>query len=301
LNHEVLPGSFEQQEAELHEFVQKACRSVGIDCSDVDYGVFGIAGVDTKEQHRIISGTIRKLGLGGFTVCNDAYLGVAAACPENTGICAINGTGCTLAGIDTQGNMLQIGGIGELSIDLGGGRQMGLSVLGAVYESLYRNGKTTALTRPFLDMLGIADKIDYADTIMQKVNEDMTFIPSLNKLLFEYSNDDVAQEILSKVAANYAGGISCMVDELDFGETGLVYVVFIGSVFTKEKNPILIDMIKSKLAAMSPNHTFSYTTLSVPPVAGAVIWALRENGVRNSGFGNDYSQMVRSSFLRLTR
>jgi len=279
LNHEVLPGSFGQFEQELRAFMHQTASPRGIVLADIEYAVFGLGGVDTKEQHRIISGIIQKLGVERFTLCNDAYLGVAAACPHGSGICAINGSGCTIAGINPGGEMLQIGGIGELSKDLGGASQIGMSVLGAVYESLFRGGEPTALARPVLEALGAKDKYDYADAVSEKLADQSFHISALNKLLFQYPDDNTAGKLLSDIAQNYAGGTSCMIRELAFPAGEPVHFVFAGSVFTKEKSPVLIDMTKEKIAELSPGYTLHYTVLKAPPVAGAVIWALRETGV----------------------
>ena len=277
LNHEVLPGSFVQLEKELHEFFSKTAKPHGIKPEDITYAVLGISGVDTKEQHRIISGMLKRLGFARFTLCNDSYLGIAAACPDNTGICAINGSGCTIAGINAAGKMLQIGGIGELSGDLGGSSQISNRLLGAVYGALFRGGEPTALTQPVLKAIGANSKYDYADAISARL-ADGNCIQGINRLLFEYSDDGVAQRLLSDIAQNYAGGISCMVHELGFTQKEPVHVIFAGSVFVKEKNPVLNDMIKKKLKHLCPGYSFICTLLKVPPVAGAAIWALSETG-----------------------
>ena len=293
LNHEVLPGSFGQLEKELHAFISKTAQPHGIGPGDIAYAVFGLGGVDTKEQHRVISDIITRLGIARFTLCNDAYLGVAAACPDNTGICAINGSGCTIAGIGAAGEMLQIGGIGELSRDLGGASQISMSVLGAVYESLFREGGPTALARPVLEALGIKDKYDYTDAVSAKLTDKSFHMPGLNRLLFQYSDDGVSQRLLSDIAKNYTGGISCMLRELDFSHENPVHIVFAGSVFAKEKNPVLIDMIKEMLADLHPGSSFIYTILKVPPVAGAVIWALRGIGITKDVSGRVSAQLER--------
>ena len=278
LNHEVLPGSFGQLEKELHAFFSKTADPYGIKPEDISYAVLGLSGVDTKEQHRVISEMLKRLGLSRFTLCNDSYPGIAAVCSDNTGICAINGSGCTIAGINAAGKMLQIGGIGELSGDLGGSSQISMSVLGAVYASMFRGGEPTALAQPVLEAIGAKSKYDYADAVAARLADGKFQIQSINRLLFEYSGDGVAQRLLSDIAQNYAGGISCMLRELGFTPENPVHIIFAGSVFVKEKNPVLNDMIQKKLKDLCPGFSFICTLLKVPPVAGAAIWALRGTG-----------------------
>lgn len=77
------------------------------------------------------------MGLNDFVLCNDAFLGVKAGCTHGYGICAINGTGYTIAGIDPNRNMIQIGGQGALTGDVGGGGYLGMAVVSSVYNALF--------------------------------------------------------------------------------------------------------------------------------------------------------------------
>ena len=78
LNHELFPGSFAQFEDELSQFIARHLSKNEIPVKQVKYGVFGIAGVDTKNQHGIISKIMSRLGFERFTLVNDAFLGVPA-------------------------------------------------------------------------------------------------------------------------------------------------------------------------------------------------------------------------------
>ena len=125
LNHESLPGSFDQFKKEFSQFLTQVLSKNKISKKQIVYSALGVAGVDTKQQHAIVSEILKKIGLENFTLANDAYLGIPAGSKTGTGICAINGTGCTLAGINKKGKMLQIGGVGFLSADMGGGGYIG--------------------------------------------------------------------------------------------------------------------------------------------------------------------------------
>lgn len=293
LNHEDMPGSFAQLERELGEFMRSALERHGITPEDIGYAVLGMAGVDTKEQHRIVSDIIARLGIRVFTLCNDAFLGIPAACSGGSGICAINGTGCTIAGIDARGKMLQIGGVGALSNDLGGGSQMGRAVVAAVYSSLFRRGKPTLLKDMLFDALGISDKHEMTGTLAEMLTDGELRISSFNRLMLEAGGlgDEVSLELLDSIACNYAGGVTCMLDELDFPEADETHIVFAGSVFVKAEHPVLLDMIKQKLAGMNPERRFCHTLLGQPPVAGAVAWALREYGAEPAAVRRVFEQL----------
>ena len=280
LNHEIMPGSFTQFEEELGDFITQTLSKNKISMEQVSCAVFGIAGADTLLQHKIISKIIKNIGLQKFTLANDAFLGVPAGSPQGTGICANNGTGCTLAGINKEGKMLQIGGVGFISADFGGGGYLGEKVVSAVYSELFRKGTPTSMTDALFEKLGISNKYDFIEKIYEKTVDNSFKIKSCSKILFEAAakNDYAAKEIELMVIDNYSNGISCMIDELCFPGSEELVIVFAGSVFVKCEDPMLIEGIKTKLNTDNSGYCFKYKTLDVPPAAGAVIWALNTIG-----------------------
>jgi N-acetylglucosamine kinase-like BadF-type ATPase len=284
LNHEGLPGSFKQFNDEMTQYVTQVLSKNKIKIEQITSAVFGLSGTDTKAQYKILSDIMTGIGFKKFILANDAFLGIPAGSPLGTGICAINGTGCTLAGINKEGKMLQIGGVGYISADYGGGGFLGRTVISTVYSELFRKGEPTCLTPALFEILGITDKYDYVDRIYKKFEEGNFNITGLAKMLFDAAmkNDKVSLDILRDVGLNYANGIRGMIDELDFNNTDEdLYIIFAGSVFVKGKHPMMIDTIKEKLSEGNYRCNFKYTLLKVPPVAGAVFWALNNLGVND--------------------
>lgn len=276
LNHEVLPGSFAQFEEEFGQFVRGVLSKNGVTIEQVANAVLGVAGVDTAQQHEIISKIVTKLRFQKFTLVNDAFLGVFAGNPAGTGICAINGTGCTLAGINREGRTFQIGGVGFVSADYGGGDFLGEKVVSAVYSELFRRGAPTCMTAALFKKFGISDKYDFVDKINGKI-ADGTFDPgSCSRILFEAvrEKDQTAAAILRECAESYAAGISRMIEELNFSPDEAMNIVFAGSIFVKGEDPFLLDTLQAKIKSDNPAFNFKMTLLRVPPVAGAVIRAL---------------------------
>ena len=283
LNHETLPGSFAQFEDELGQFVMRVLSRNGITLDQVSYSVFGLGGVDTRKQHCIVSEILKKRGFKRFTLANDAFLGVFAGSPAGTGICAINGSGCTLAGINKEGKMFQIGGVGYISADYGGGGMMGEKAVSAVYSELFRRGEPTRLTPALFNKLGITVKYDFVERIYEKTDDGSFDAAACAKMLFEavIENDRVAAGILRDIAASYASGISCMIEEMRFDRAEEINIVLAGSVFVKSEHPLLIDTVMERVNQDNPGYCIKYTRLNVPPVAGAVIWALNILNGRN--------------------
>jgi N-acetylglucosamine kinase-like BadF-type ATPase len=255
--------------------------------------VLGVGGVDTRWQHGIISGILKKIGFEKFTLVNDAFLGIPAGSETGIGICAINGTGDSLAGINREGELLQIGGVGAVSCDMGGGANFGRRLVSAVYCELFRKGKATLMTPLLFEKLGITSKYDYVEKISEKINDGSFSLRVCNRMVFEAvkRNDRVAAGILREIAANYSGGISCMIEELRFPPDEELCVVLAGSVFVKGEHPLLIDSLKEQVSGGNPDRRVRYNVLDVPNVAGAVIWALNQLDSKNTSYNRILAQM----------
>ncbi|MCX7709971.1 MAG: hypothetical protein N2484_08980 [Clostridia bacterium] len=276
LNHEVLRGGFEGFRVEMYDLLRCILQRNKVSINNIKKGVFGIAGVDTKDQHRIISKMITETGIEDMILCNDAYLGIKAGCISGAGICVINGTGCTVAGINPQGEMLQIGGQGALTGDKGGGSMLGVAAISAVYNYLFRCGKSTILKELLFEDLMITSKYEFMDTITQKLNDQSIRIAEMNRYLFTaaHRNDEVACEILRDVGRELGLSVNGMIRELNFGEAERVEIVLAGSVNVKGDHPGMIDSLKEQVFRVNGTEKISFSMLAVPPVAGAVIWAL---------------------------
>ncbi len=294
LNHEVLPGSFQQFEDEMQCFITQAFETYQITMEQVTYATFGIAGVDVKRQHEIISGILKKIGFKDFTLCNDAFLGVMSGLRNGTGICAINGTGSTIAGIGSEGRMFQIGGIGDLSDDRGGGSYIGCCVGKVVYRDLFCKGEPTLLTQMVLDSYGIEDKYDYIEEVTRQEEEGNYLPEKVNQFVFPAvdQGDQVAKQILLDMVDFYSHAIAGMIEEIYPNNKTNIDIVLAGSVFVKGRNPLLLNGIKSGIHQFFPDSEINYVLLSQPPVSGAVIWSLKK--VHGN---NDYFDKVSGQFL----
>ncbi|MCL2276503.1 MAG: hypothetical protein FWC21_01260 [Treponema sp.] len=295
LNHEGMNGSFEQLRSELGNFIFDILNKNKIKIDNITSSVFGMAGVDTEPQHKIISDIISGLGFKNFSLSNDAFLGIPAGSPSCYGICAINGTGCTIVGVNSKGKMFQIGGVGYISGDFGGGGMFGRLVISTVYGEFFRKGEPTRMTPLLMEKLGIKSKYDFVEKIYKMFEERTLDLRDLTKLLFEAAknNDKVSLDILSESGKNYADGISAMIEELEFDKNNDddLYIVFAGSIFSKGEHPKIIDTIKERLAAGNPLLKFKFNILKIPPVAGAAFWAFNNLNINDK---NKYYDKIRS-------
>ena len=280
LNHEGMEGSFAELEDVLSEFILGALKNAGADAGDVAYAVLGLAGVDTAAQHRTISAILRRIGISRFLLCNDAFLGVAAGCAGGIGISCVNGTGTSLAGVDYGGNTLQVAGVGDLTDDRGGGGWYGRRALGAVYNSLYKCGKQTALGGMLFSLLGVTRKEDYLETLAAALGGGSLTYGAVGRLVFEAAGagDAAAADILEQSAEHFAGGIEYIAKNMDFPEERPLDISFAGSVFVKEKVKILPEIIERRVRASLGARRIAFRALDTVPVAGAVLWASQRAG-----------------------
>jgi len=280
LNYECMEGGYSEFEAVLPAFLLGALEKVGATVDDVGYAAFGLAGVDTPTQHARTSNLLRKIGFTRFTLCNDAFLGVPAGCPGGIGICAINGTGSTIAAIDNSGAAVQVSGVGEITGDLGGSSWYVMQAISAVYSELYKLGQPT-LMRDMLFMLNcISRKEDYVEEFSRRIGERDLDIKAATCILFDAAEtgDAVALDLLEQSAAHYAGSIAYLASQLDFPADRTTYVTLAGSVFTKQRVKILPQMIERRVRSALEGKLFEFLFLDAPPVAGAVLWAAQKAG-----------------------
>jgi N-acetylglucosamine kinase-like BadF-type ATPase len=294
-NHEGMAGGLEELPGVLRDMFRTLLIRNNITIRDIEMGVLGLAGVDTTEQHLIISGILTDLGLGQFVLCNDSYLGIKAGSSRGYGICAISGTGCSITGMDSLGNRIQVGGLGAYTGDFGGSSMLVPRAVGTVHDQLFRGKPFTALTTAVFQWLDITDRDEFIDLLTGRLNSDHT------KTTFELcrilhltaaGGDAAALSILEQSGDSYAGGIAGAVESLSFPHGEPVEVIFAGSLFTKADCDCAQKTAERLLAErFSGIRDLVFRKLDVPCAAGAVLWALGELGIEGR----------RESVLRLFR
>jgi N-acetylglucosamine kinase-like BadF-type ATPase len=280
LNHECMAGSFSELEVVLPDMVLNVLKRSGAEIGDLAYSVLGIAGADTQSQHETITAIIEQAGIKNFTLYNDAFLGVAAGCPSGVGICAINGTGSTMAALDYSGKPFQLGGMGLFTDDCGGSTWYGEQVIGTVYNALFKKARPTMLTDLFFEHAGFSSEENYLEELLDKLGSTEIFISDFNRFVFEAASkdDETAMDILRRSAEHYAGGIAHLAGSMDFPLDKPLQIVYAGSVFVREKVRILPALIEKCVSELLGGRSAEFFMLDTAPVAGAVLWAAREAG-----------------------
>lgn len=278
-NHEVLENGLEALPEVLKNLLDRLLCEAGIKMDNLSAAAFGIGGVDTPMQHDIIAGMIKNLGIGSFVLSNDSYLGIKTECSEGYGISAVNGSGYSVTGINHNGEMLQIGGHGQMTGDKGGGCYLVPAAISRVYGELYKQGPRTQMTDRLLELLSIKEKEMLCQAVALRIIKDApSFYKSVSRILYRSAaeGDKEALSILEESGKDYACTIKCIAQELQIPRP--VPVVLVGSQFTRCEFPYAIQVLKREL----DHENYQVKTISTLPVAGAIIWALETAGIHVS-------------------
>lgn len=291
-----MKGGFAELKEELHELMSTILTRNAIDASEIGRSVFGMSGVDVKMQHTEISKYIRDLGIQDFILCNDSFLSVKAGCEDGFGIGVVNGTGCTIAGIDSSGSMLQIGGLGFISGMEGGGGMLGMKAVRSVYAYLFLDGPETCLKKLVFKEIGITADDDFLDKLIPGLASGSIKTSELNRLVFIAANDgdEAAITLLTEMGNGIARGVNACINKLDFPEK-IIEIALMGSINAKAENPTALQVMKQKIISGNLDKNIQFTMLTCPPVAGAAIWALDQDGNRKVIYNkiiNDFTSAI---------
>jgi len=280
-NHENLLGGYEELRIILGRMLNDILTRSDATFDDLQMCVFGMGGVDTRKQHENISTIIRGFGINNFILCNDAFLGIKAGCRNGYGICAINGSGFSVAGIDPNGKMLQIGGQGQYTGDKGGGYYLVPAAVRSVYNYLFKGSDKTLMVDVLFNELGVTSKYDFMDIITEKLqNNQKEYYQRISKILYETANygDKIALQILQKTGEEYAKCIGAILRELDFKSKNKIEIILAGSQFVRGENPRTKERIIEMLKITNSSIDIDIKLLHYPCVTGALLWALEGIG-----------------------
>lgn len=272
-NHELLKGGFAELGKLLGDALTVLTEKAEIFLNQIDAAVFGLAGVDTRQQQICAEEVVGALGFQRFLVCNDAFLPIKAGNESGVGIAAINGTGCTVAGIDRTGRRLQLGGMGALTGDCGGGAYLGRCATSAVYDALYRGAPATKMSALLRRAVGAAREGDIFELLPELLANQTLRLRDLNRIVFEAActGDAVALRILTNMGAENARSIVALIRGMDFGEK--LSVILAGSIYRRGEHPAAVEELKRVVSLACPERKLRFMLLEAPPVAGAVLWA----------------------------
>lgn len=271
-SHEQFSEGFEMTYKIMSKEVEAILSENGLEASDIDAACFGLAGCDVPFQKKKLEEVVEKIGFKKYVVVNDSFLGIKAGTTNGYGVSSVNGTGTCCGGIDKNGKVLQIGGIGGVTGDYAGGRQISRDVMARVFDEAYRMGDKTSLTPIVFNALELTDKEGLEDAIVAKFFKRGFDYNQLTLACFDEADkgDKVAIDILQTMGHCLAKTVSGCITNMDFGDEP--EVVMIGSVYVKPTCHVLNDEFKRRVLEYTKKNC-KFKVLEVPPATGAIIWA----------------------------
>ena len=139
----------------LHEVMETAIGDRAIAPSAI---CLGIAGVDRKDDARIVHAIMRRIGdKSRLLVVNDALIALVAGTGDSPGIVIVAGTGSIAYGRNANFDAARAGGWGHIIGDEGSGYWIGREALAAIMRAVDGRGPATRLVEDVLAHFHIDD------------------------------------------------------------------------------------------------------------------------------------------------
>ena len=277
-NHENLEGSYTQAAEVIMGGISQLLSENGKTQSDISGILMGIAGMDHPFQYEILNGLLVERGLRNFKIYNDGYIVTKAGSPDGTGIGYNCGTGTCCNSISPDGKLLQVGGLGELSGDVGGGHWIAQQVYIKVYDDICLKRAETSMTKALFEKFSLSPAREEFLSLVPRVEEfDADTVHDLIDVFFDALNcgDAGAMEICEVMATRGADFIAAHTKLQKF-EGDSINVVLSGSIHVKLPSQVYIEKLK-KYAVEKSGKNLNFIMLNAAPVTGCINWLLEKN------------------------
>jgi N-acetylglucosamine kinase-like BadF-type ATPase len=275
-SHEQFKNGYDGMEHAMGEQLAELFKRNGIGVGDIAAAGMGLAGADLPSQIAHLKQRVSKLGFSLFEVANDGILGVKGACEGGVGVCAVNGSGTVILGIDGAGTALQVGGIGPMSGDEAGGYYIARQIIAAWYAYLYRCGDFSVMYDGLAKLFGgRSDDLPGIISDYGLLSENQKSIINIGDEAAQ-SGDKTAMEIFDNVGAAVGRGAAGCIKRLAFDDRGSAQkpldVVMVGSIWHKVNYKGMRQSFERTVYEKS-GKVCRYISLEAPPAVGGVLWA----------------------------
>ena len=277
-NHENLDGAIPQAAGIIAKGITGLLEKANLKFQDIDGILMGLAGIDHPYQHDEMQEELKKLGITGCRIYNDGFIVIKAGVGAGAGIGYNCGTGTCCNCIDSEGNMLQVGGFDVLSADKGNGHWVGAQTFKIMYDELCLGKSKSQITALMGEKAGIKDRDTLLDSIAVLEDEEKgeEFLRKLIVSFFEAANneDEEALKVIEEMAQRGADFICSHVKNMNFKDE-IINVVLSGSIHTKLPSYKYTDRM-AELVAQRTGKKFNFIKLDCAPVTGCINWLLEK-------------------------
>jgi len=202
-------------------------------------------------------------------------LGVKAATSRGYGVACVCGSGFSCFAVGEDDKMLQLGGMGEVTGDIGGGTYTTSATLAYVFGHLYKRYPASAMVQPVMARLGITCKSEFMNAVHHNcfVGDRRSFTLDICKIAFRAAKegDGAAIEIMKTSAKAYGESVVGAFDNILL--TGTAEIALVGSLFQKNPDSVLVTAL-SDYVKEHYGKPFVINVLDAPAVLGALLWAM---------------------------
>jgi len=277
-NHETMDGGIPEAASLIMKGISDLLLKNALMQKDVTFALMALAGMDHPYQEAAMAQALKKEGLKiPFSLYNDGFIVVKAGAKGKSGIGYNCGTGTCCNSVDSDGSLLQIGGFGQLSGDVGGGKWIAAEAYRAAYNDICLGIKASVCSDLISEKFGIEKTRDALLSLIPRYEaEEDQFIRDMIDVFFEAlsSGDEAAKEINENMAQRGAEFIAGHIFRQNFKED-VIEVILSGSMHTKLVSDEYIELMKRKTEAIT-GRKCDFKRLTVPPVTGAINWMLEE-------------------------
>lgn len=277
-NHENLEGAIPEAAGIIMKGINDLLLQNCLMQENVTHVLMALAGMDHPWQEEEMASELKKAGLIiPATICNDGFIVVKAGIRGKAGIGYNCGTGTCCNSVGSDGKLLQIGGFGQLSGDVGGGRWIAYEVFRLAYFEVCLKAQKSACTAGFCEKAGVEPTRAGLLSVVPRleVYEDK-LVRDLIDVFFDAVNagDEAALDVVDVMAENGAKFIAGHVKNQKF-DGDVIDVVLSGAIHTKLPSEVYIEKLMVRAEELG-GRKLNCIKLTVPPVTGCINWMLEE-------------------------
>jgi N-acetylglucosamine kinase-like BadF-type ATPase len=277
----------ERARKNLKMAVVRASSNLDGGSAPFDIGCFGIGGLSTQHDYRIISKSIIPSTIAKKRIIvNDVIVAFYAATNGDPGIVIVAGTGSIAYGANKEGLNCFCGGWGWLIGDEGSAFYIARKALNLATKAYDGRSEYTVLIDMFKKRLKLKNFKDIISKIYHQTEpNEIASLATIVSLAAE-NGDKVARDILEESGRELALAVKSVAKKLSMERESLI-VGAVGSVF---KSNIVWNAFKQNILTYMP-----YATLISPifyPVVGALIMGYKNLGI--SIDANDKAKLIKA-------
>jgi len=258
----------------LSRAILAARQDAGLEVQAFDAAFFGLAGVVSENDHRIVRQIIADLQVAQeaqIGIDHDCRIALAGALSGRAGIVLITGTGSACYGRTAGGKAWRAGGWGELLADEGSGGWLGLQALRMAVRSFDGREQPTRLVDDILTHFELQQMNDIMHRIYHvglSRKERAALAPLVMRAARD--NDEVAQRLLDEGVAELAQCVEAVAHRLQIQDRFDLAIV--GGLYSVED--VFAAPLRAAIRTKAPGSRIQPAELS--PALGACILALQQ-------------------------